>query len=131
MTAISCKSSALSSFYKKDYVLYEIQDQRGILRSNSYEPWKAEVIADLEISGFIRSEGDKYVLTKEGKEVINYDSFLYYNRKFNLQKTDEVLQEIVEGKSSRFGAFLLFLSLLFACLLILGSRWPVLSFLFS
>lgn len=89
MTAVASNTTILSSFYKMDNVLYEIRDKKGILKNGLYEPWKAEVIADLEFSGFIKQEGDKYVLTEEGREVINYDSFLYYNKRIKLYKPEK------------------------------------------
>lgn len=89
MTALASNSTILSSFYKMDNVLYEIRDKKGILKNGLYEPWKAEVIADLEFSGFIKQEGDKYILTEEGREVINHDSFLYYNKRIKLYKSEK------------------------------------------
>jgi len=83
-------TSAISSYlYKMDNVLYEVKDQKGILKNNNYDAWKQEVIEDLASSGFIKLNRDKYVITKEGREVIKHDSFLYYNRRINLENAEE------------------------------------------
>ena len=82
-------TSELSSYlYKMDNVLYEVKDQHGILKNNSYDAWKQEVIEDLANSGYIRLNRKKYVITKEGREVIKHDSFLYYNRRINLENKE-------------------------------------------
>lgn len=86
-TAVSPRSIN-SYLYKMDYVLYEVKDQNGILKNNNYDSWKLEVIQDLEISGYIKPDGDKYVITPEGKEVIKQDSFLYYNKHIKSETTE-------------------------------------------
>ena len=83
--------SAMSSYmYKMDNVLYEVKDKRGILKNNNYDAWKQEVIDDLAGSGFIKLSRNKYVITREGREVIKQDSFLNYNRKSNNEDTAPV-----------------------------------------
>ena len=84
-----------SYLYKMDNVLYEVKDQNGIFRNDDYDSWKQEIIEDLAISGYIQLAGDKYVITKEGREVIKQDSFLYYNKKI---KSDENSATAVETK---------------------------------
>jgi len=71
-----------------DNVLYEVKDQNGILKNDNYDPWKMEVIQDLEISGYIKPDGDKYIITPEGREVIKQDSFLYYNKHIKSETTE-------------------------------------------
>lgn len=94
-TAVSTRSIN-SYLYKMDNVLYEVKDQNGILKNNNYDSWKQEVIEDLAVSGYIKPEGDMYVITPEGREVIKQDSFLYYNKKI---KSDENAEpEIVHTK---------------------------------
>ena len=101
--------SAVSSYmYKMDNVLYEVKDKKGILKNNNYEAWKQEVIDDLAGSGFITLNKDKYVITKEGREVIKHDSFLNYNRKNN----DEDTTPIEKTSRSRNQYFIAILSLL-------------------
>lgn len=102
MTALVSNSTILSSFYKMDNVLYEIRDKKGILRNGQYESWKAEVIADLESSGFIKAEGDKYIITEEGREVINQDSFLYYNKRIKFKKVEKPVEPVVEETPKHF-----------------------------
>ncbi|CAN5308376.1 hypothetical protein BH23BAC2_BH23BAC2_03110 [soil metagenome] len=93
-TAVSTRT--LNSYlYKMDHVLYEIKDQKGILRDNDYDMWKKEVIEDLAASGYIKESGEKYVITPQGRDVIKHDSFLNYNKKSNTQ--DEV--EMVHTES--------------------------------
>lgn len=94
MAGLTLSSSILSSFYKMDNVLYEINDQQGILKNNNYELWKQEVISDLANSGFIQLVGDIYVLTEDGRNVIKHDSFLYYNRRINLQRVEPKQEEV-------------------------------------
>ena len=86
-TAVSPRSIN-SYLYKMDNVLYEVKDQNGILKNNNYDSWKLEVIQDLEISGYIKPDGDKYVITPEGKEVIKQDSFLCYNKHIKSETTE-------------------------------------------
>ena len=92
-TAVSPRS-VNSYLYKMDNVLYEVKDQNGILKNDNYDSWKTEVIEDLALSGYIAPDGDKYVITKEGREVIKQDSFLYYNKKIKSNETTaaEVVQ---------------------------------------
>ena len=85
-TAVSTRSIN-SYLYKMDHVLYEVKDQNGILRNNNYESWKQEVLEDLAISGYIKLNKGKYVITPEGKEVIKQDSFLNYNKKIISEDT--------------------------------------------
>lgn len=89
MQATLSSSSVSTYMYKMDNVLYEVKDKRGILKNNNYEAWKQEVIDDLAGSGFITLKNDKYVITKEGREVIKHDSFLNYNRRINLENNIE------------------------------------------
>jgi hypothetical protein len=107
MTALAYKSSLVSSYYKMDNVLYEIRDQKGLLKNSKYEAWKEEVLKDLLQAGFIKVEGDLYTITEEGREVINHDSFLYYNRRINLEK------QFSEGEDHEGGLFKNFWLLLF------------------
>ena len=86
-TAVSPRSIN-SYLYKMDNVLYEVKDQNGILKNDNYDPWKMEVIQDLEISGYIKPDGDKYIITPEGREVIKQDSFLYYNKHIKSETTE-------------------------------------------
>lgn len=96
-------TSPMSSYlYKMDHVLYEIKDLKGILKNNNYDAWKREVIEDLAGSGYIRLNRDKYVITKEGREVIKHDSFLNYNRKINLDNNEENEIPAVEQKLNIF-----------------------------
>ncbi|UJH89845.1 hypothetical protein LZ575_12630 [Antarcticibacterium sp. 1MA-6-2] len=129
MTTDACNTSKLSSWYKLDHVLYEIRDQRGILKNYTYESWKAEVIIELESLGFIKPDGDKYVITEEGREVIHQDSFLRYNCKLK-NKTEDAILDLIEGRSSKFWSYLLGLSLLFVTLLVAGTKLQLLAFLF-
>ena len=89
--------SVRSYLYKMDNVLYEIKDQKGILKSAKYDSWKREVINDLASSGYIKEKGNKYVISREGREVIKQDSFLYYNRKVKSKDGDneEIETELV------------------------------------
>ncbi len=89
MQATLSTSSMSSYLYKMDHVLYEIKDLKGILKNNNYDAWKQEVIEDLAGSGYISLNGDKYVITQEGREVIKHDSFLNYNRKINHENIEE------------------------------------------
>src|SRR5690606_11753572 len=86
-TAVSPRSIN-SYLYKMDNVLYEVKDQNGILKNDNYDPWKMEVIQDLEISGYIKPDGNKYIITPEGREVIKQDSFLYYNKHIKSETTE-------------------------------------------
>ncbi len=107
--------SVRSYLYKMDHVLYEIRDQKGILKNNNYEPWKQEVISDLASSGYIKMKGDKYVISREGKEVIKQDSFLYYKRKVKSKdgESSEIETELVSiFRSSYFIAVAAFLVML-------------------
>lgn len=96
MQATLSSSSVSSYIYKMDNVLYEVKDKRGILKNHNYEAWKQEVIEDLAGSGFITLKNDKYVITKEGREVIKHDSFLNYNRRINLENNIEESASSVE-----------------------------------
>jgi hypothetical protein len=131
MTALAYKSSLASSYYKMDNVLYEIRDQKGILKNDNYEEWKDEVLRDLLQAGFIKVEEDLYVITEEGREVINHDSFLYYNKRITLQKIapdDEVDQET--GLIKNFWMLLFTGSLLGVALLWFLMKFEIVSFLF-
>lgn len=81
-TVISTRSIN-SYLYKMDNVLYEVKDQKGILRNDNYDSWKEEVLEDLATSGYIKPQGEKYVITPEGRKVIKHDSFLYYTKHIN------------------------------------------------
>lgn len=96
MQATLSSSSVSSYIYKMDNVLYEVKDKKGILKNNKYEVWKQEVIDDLAGSGFITLKNDKYVITKDGREVIKHDSFLNYNRRINLENNIEESASSVE-----------------------------------
>ncbi|QED38206.1 hypothetical protein FK178_10975 [Antarcticibacterium arcticum] len=102
MQAALSNSSMSSYLYKMDNVLYEVKDLKGILKNNNYDAWKQEVIEDLAGSGYIRLNGDKYVITREGREVIRHDSFLYYNRRTNLEKIEEKEIPAAEQKLNIF-----------------------------
>ena len=113
MQATLSSSSVSSYIYKMDNVLYEVKDKRGILKNNNYEAWKQEVIDDLAGSGFITLKNDKYVITKEGREVIKHDSFLNYNRRINLENNIEETAAPVERTGiTRNQYFIAILSLL-------------------
>ena len=105
----SISPSALSSYmYKMDNVLYEVKDKRGILKNNNYDAWKQEVIDDLAGSGFIKLNRNKYVITREGREVIKQDSFLNYNRKTN----DEYTAPVEKASITKNQYFIAILSLI-------------------
>tara|TARA_R100000935_G_scaffold56162_1_gene87203 strand:- start:1351 stop:1725 length:375 start_codon:yes stop_codon:yes gene_type:complete len=87
MSAVAYKSSILTSYYKMDNVLYEIRNEKGISINKEYDAWKAEVLSDLLQSGFIKVDKDLYTITEEGREVIQQDSFLYYNKRVQANKT--------------------------------------------
>lgn len=90
MTAVAYKSSILTSYYKMDNVLYEIRDAKGISKNVVYEAWKEEVLRDLLQAGFINIENDLYTISEEGREVIQQDSILYYNRRLKLNKKTDL-----------------------------------------
>ncbi len=89
-----------SYLYKMDNVLYEVKDQNGILKNDNYDSWKQEVIKDLSSSGYIKPEGNKFVITSEGREVIKQDSFLYYNKK--IKNEESTIPEIQTRRESIF-----------------------------
>ena len=64
-----------------DNILYEIRDRKGIPKEKLYEPWKRDLLSDLNFSGFIEQKGSLYVLTEAGREVIKNVSFKVYNQK--------------------------------------------------
>tara|TARA_R100000935_G_scaffold3372_4_gene8744 strand:- start:1337 stop:1711 length:375 start_codon:yes stop_codon:yes gene_type:complete len=90
MSAAANKSSILSTYYKMDNVLYEIRDEKGITINKQYDAWKVEVLSDLLQAGFIKLQKDLYIITEEGREVIQHDSFLYYNKRIKIDKTTNV-----------------------------------------
>lgn len=96
MTALAYKSSILSSYYKMDNVLYEIRDAKGISKNVQYETWKEEVLRDLLQAGFIKIQKDLYIISEEGREVIQQDSLLYYNKRLKVNKTTKVDANIEE-----------------------------------
>src|SRR5690606_40147547 len=98
MQAAVSSRSINSYLYKMDNVLYEVKDQNGILKNDNYDSWKQGVIDDLAISGYIKPEGDKFVITPEGREVIKQDSFLYNNK--NIQ-SDNPATETWQSKQER------------------------------
>ncbi len=100
MTAVAYKSSILSSYYKMDNVLYEIRDAKGISINLRHEAWKEEVLRDLLQAGFIKVQNDLYTISEEGREVIQQDSFLYYNKRIKLNKSEPVETDLVEKSSS-------------------------------
>ncbi len=71
-----------------DNVLYEIHDNRGISKNQYFEPWKTEVLSSLVSAEFITVNDEKYVLTREGCEVINCDSLVYYNQGVRVSKNE-------------------------------------------
>src|SRR5690606_8628115 len=93
-TAVSSRSIN-SYLYKMDNEIKEVKDQNGILKNDNYDSWKQEVINDLAISGYIKPEGDKFVITPEGREVIKQDSFLYYNKHI---QSDNPATETLQSK---------------------------------
>ncbi|WP_034919462.1 hypothetical protein [Gillisia sp. CAL575] len=96
MTAVAYKSSILSSYYKMDNVLYEIRDAKGIAINLRYEAWKEEVLRDLLQAGFIKIQKDLYTISEEGREVIQQESFLYYNKRIKLNKSEPVDTDLEE-----------------------------------
>ncbi len=110
-TAVSTRSMN-SYLYKMDNVLYEVKDQNGILKNDNYDSWKQEVIEDLAISGYIKPEGDKYVITAEGREVIKQDSFLYYNKKIKTEGNSQPEVESRQVSIFRHSYFIAILTLL-------------------
>ncbi|MCM4160980.1 hypothetical protein FHG64_07730 [Antarcticibacterium flavum] len=130
MTALAYKSSLTSSYYKMDNVLYEIRDQKGLLRNNKYEAWKEEVLNDLLQAGFIKVEEDLYTITEEGREVINQDSFLYYNRRINLEKQFSEEEDREGGLFKNFWLLLFGGSLLGVVMLWFLMKFEIASFLF-
>ena len=113
MQTVVSPRSINSYLYKMDNVLYEVKDQNGILKNDNYDSWKMEVIQDLEISGYIKPAGDKYVITPEGREVIKHDSFLYYNKNITREETPESAIPVTESLSIfKHSYFLAFITLL-------------------
>ena len=110
-TAVSSRSLN-NYFYKMDNVLYEVKDQNGILRNDDYDSWKQEIIEDLAISGYIKPAGDKYVITKEGREVIKQDSFLYYNKKIKSEENSVAAVETKPVSIFKHSYFIALLTLL-------------------
>jgi DNA-binding PadR family transcriptional regulator len=108
MTAVAYKSSILSSYNKMDNVLYEIRDEKGIPKNRRYEAWKEEVLRDLLKAGFIKLQEDLYTISEEGREVIQQDSFLYYNKRTKINKSASV-DENLEEKSSLISNFWIWL----------------------
>lgn len=92
MAQSNLNSTSISFIYKMDNVLYEIHDNRGISKNQDFEPWKTEVLSSLEAAEFITERDGNYVLTGEGREVINSDSLVYYNQGIRAGK-QEVEQE--------------------------------------
>tara|TARA_R100000935_G_scaffold13975_1_gene28102 strand:- start:134 stop:508 length:375 start_codon:yes stop_codon:yes gene_type:complete len=90
MSAAAYKSTILTSYYKMDNVLYEIRDEKGISINKQYDAWKVEVLSDLLQAGFIKVQKDLYTISEEGREVIQHDSFLYYNKRRKIDKTTNV-----------------------------------------
>jgi len=90
MAAPAYKSSILTSYHKMDNVLYEIRDAKGISKNVVYEAWKEEVLRDLLQAGFINVEKDLYTISEEGREVIQQDSLLYYNKRLKINKSANV-----------------------------------------
>ncbi|CAM4352401.1 hypothetical protein [Gillisia limnaea] len=132
MTATACKSSILSSYYKMDNVLYEIRDEKGISKNKRYEAWKEEVLRDLLQAGFIKVQKDLYTISEEGREVIQQDSFLYYNKRIKINKKANV-DATVEEKTRLFSNFWVWLisgSLLGVALLWFLLKFGVAEFLF-
>ncbi len=132
MTALAYKSSILSSYYKMDNVLYEIRDQKGLLKNNGYDAWKEEVLKDLLNAGFIKLEKDLYTMTAEGREVIAQDSFLYYNKRVKIKKVtfNAANKEEETGLSRNFWMLLIACSLLGIALLWFLMKYQVMAFLF-
>ncbi|WP_026837424.1 hypothetical protein [Gillisia sp. JM1] len=119
MTAVAYKSSILSSYNKMDNVLYEIRDEKGISKNKRYEAWKEEVLTDLLQAGFIKVHKDLYTISEEGREVIQQDSFLYYNRRAKINNSASVDENLEEkpGLISHFWILLISGSILGVALL--------------
>lgn len=110
MTAVAYKSSILSSYYKMDNVLYEIRDEKGISINAKYDAWKEEVLRDLLQAGFINIQNELYTISEEGREVIQQDSFLYYNKRIKLKKSKSAEAELEEKTRSDFNIVLLLIA---------------------
>ena len=109
MSAVAYKTSILTSYYKMDNVLYEIRDAKGISKNVVYEAWKEEVLRDLLQAGFINIESDFYTISEEGREVIQQDSLLYYNKSL---KTDKKFDLDTYKKATGFFANIWMLSII-------------------
>ena len=98
-TALST-SSFPDTYHKMDNILYEIRDSKGIPKNKFYEPWKKDLLSELNFSGFIVQKSDLYVLTEEGREVIKNISFKVYNQKpkFEAIKAEE---KVLQGKAKK------------------------------
>lgn len=89
MIQSNLNSISISFINKMDNVLYEIHDSRGISKYQTFEPWKTEVLTSLEAAEFITVGDGKYMLTPEGREVINCDSLVYYKKGLRADKREE------------------------------------------
>lgn len=129
MSAIRVNSSLDSTYYKMEYVLYEIRNSKGIPSNYVYESWKADVLQELESAGFITKKDLLYVLTEEGSEVLNYDSFHCYQNKIRplkLKASDHLFTE--KGpKSSKFGIFALCTGLILLVLILAAMKLQLIS----
>lgn len=106
MAQSNLNSTSISFIYKMDNVLYEIHDNKGICKYQEFEPWKTEVISSLEAAEFITVKDGKYVLTQEGREVINVDSLVYYNQgvRADNQQTEQEPKTFFEKLFLEMGA---------------------------
>lgn len=103
--------SILSSYHRMDNVLYEIMDCKGILKDTYYDPWKINLLVDLNNSGYIEQKDTLYVLTERGREVIKHVSFRSYKQRIEpgKGKTDDNNQENKKKGSIKFWFMLLVL----------------------
>jgi hypothetical protein len=115
-TALST-SSFSDVYHKMDNILYEIRDSKGIPKNNYYEPWKAEILNDLTISGFIVQNSDLYVLTEAGREVIKNVSFKVYNQKIKSGTKRTEAKDLLKNSKKEILKFW-FLLLVFAQLFV-------------
>lgn len=125
MSTTMLTSSFSESYQKMDNVLYEIRDEKGILKNQFYEPWKEEILNDLKILDFIEENNDLWVLTETGREVIKNVSFKVYNQKIKSKpnKSEAIsLQEKSKKESMKFWFWLMtFVQLFILISLILYS----------
>ncbi len=73
-----------------DNVLYEIRDEKGISKKIKYDAWKEEVLRNLLQAGFIKIFKDLYIISEEGRAVIEQESFMYYYKTAKLKESISV-----------------------------------------